>query len=94
MNYIIPESRINQIIFAYLDSLNMDVTYAIPNIKFLNGDYYALVYNTKYMYLDVSPKFFNIIRNMFGLNEERIENILSSWVEQKLGVEILSILNF
>jgi hypothetical protein len=88
MKYIISESRINQIIFAYLDSLNMVKVKEYNLIYIVENKDGVLMYNFTTRTLNIYKDFFDKIQLMFGLDSQHILNILSLWVEDFLGVEI------
>ena len=90
MKYIIPQSRLHQVIFKYLDMQNFNMVKKGDYIYFTEnvGDKYGFL---KYYSYNGSLFIFNVfadkISNMFSLPEEDIEWIISSWVEKTLGGE-------
>jgi 3'-phosphoadenosine 5'-phosphosulfate sulfotransferase len=88
MKYIISESRINQIIFAYLDSLNMFKVKVRNTIHFSENyddnnekNYSVMRYNTEDKSLHIYGGFIKKLELMFGLSEHEILKIINSWVK-------------
>ena len=90
MKYIIPQSRLNELIFKYLDMQDMSVTKYANAIFFAEnvGDKYGVLkYDNGYLY--ILKRFVDKISNMFSLPEEDIEWIISSWVENTFDVKVV-----
>ena len=92
MKYIIPESRLHQVIFKYLDMQNFNMVKKGDYIYFTEnvGDKYGfLKYYSYNRSLFIFSVFADKISNMFSLPEEDTERIISSWVEKTFGVKVV-----
>ena len=90
MKYIIPQSRLHQVIFKYLDMQNFnmvkkgDYIYFTENVR---DRYGFLKYNYYTESLFILKVFADKISNIFGIPIKDLDRIISSWVEKTLGGE-------
>ena len=92
MKYIIPESRLHQIIFKYLDMQDFNMVEKDNYIYFIEnvGDKYGfLKYNYDTGSLFILKVFADKISNIFGIPIKDLERIISSWVEKTFGVKVV-----
>ena len=91
MKYIIPQSRLHQVIFKYLDMQNLNIVkrgvyvYFTENVR---DKYGFLKYNYYTESLFILKVFADNISDMFGLSVKESGQIISSWVENTLGVKV------
>ena len=94
MKYIIPQDKVDKVIFKYLD-LNLKGVekkkskyYEGFVLAFPDEKYGVLAWkkpNTLYIYY----KFINDISNSFGLNESDSKSVITRWVEDRLNLEVV-----
>lgn len=97
MNYIITESRLDKLIFNYLDGKNfiqLEREYSLfddTSIFFVSNesDEYATIrYENKTRYLFISIRLSENISSLFNLSQKESEMIISKWVEKTLNTKI------
>jgi hypothetical protein len=91
MKYIISESRIPQLVSAYLDSLNMVIT-KIDDFIYLSeneGDAHAvLLYNNAAERLWIFGSFAEKLQLIFGLDVFEVMDVVATWIEGFLNVNV------
>ena len=95
MNYIIPESRLHQVIFKYLDMQNLIKTDV--KVHFYDGFYFTrnkgdeyciMGYNKLNGTLTIYSGFVDEVSNMFSLSNEEMSQAISLWIENDFDVEV------
>ena len=92
MKYNIPQSRLNELIFKYLDMQDFNMVEKDNYIYFIEnvGDKYGfLKYNYDTGSLFILKVFADKISNIFGIPIKDLERIISSWVEKTFGVKVV-----
>lgn len=92
MKFIITESKLENIVFKYLDNLDLNPTKRAQSIYFLTVDETALI---KYDMTDyecrVSNKLFDEISSFFSLDRELTLGFIKNWVESNYYLDISKI---
>jgi hypothetical protein len=93
MKYIITESKLDKVIFKYLDmKLNgiekrkgehVDIIFTFPN------EDYGMLGWKKPGYLYVSHELRDEIKNMFGLESSDVLNLIARYVEDRHNLEVI-----
>ena len=90
MKYIITENRLKKIEFKYLDYLFKDI-YEFEskhnNSRFWKKDDEVVLELKKWGNLYVSYSIWGDISNMFSLNYDEVQQLISEWVENRLELE-------
>ena len=90
MKYIITESRLNEIIFNYLDNENFYLSEipkrAILTIKQNNN--LVMYHSLNSEELFVSYYLYNSIMSLFGLTDWEIVHIFKEWVKSRFNIEV------
>ncbi len=93
MKYIIPENKIDKIIFKYLNMIFKGleiapgkhgydgIVFAYPNVNYGKLGYQNGVLYVYYEYIDE-------ISSIFGLEEYDSEEVISRWVSDKFQLEV------
>ena len=98
MKYIIPETKLDKIVFQYLDLNLKDLNKKEP--KYYEGIVFAypdkkygmLGYNTNgtlYIYFELIDE----ISNIFGLNEDDTKSIIGRWFNDRQQLEVTDTTN-
>ena len=92
MKYIITESRLDNVIFKYLDwrlnglekrkGINTDIIFAFPNEE------YGLLSWKKSGILYVFYELMDGIKNMFGLENSDALNVIGRYVEDRYNLKV------
>jgi hypothetical protein len=94
MKYIITESRLNKVIFNYLDTMlsglernkgmYYDIIFGFPNEK------YGVLGWEKPGVLGIYYKIIDEISHYFGMEDSDIEKIIGEWVEDKYNLKVIN----
>ena len=92
MKYNIPQSRLNELIFKYLDMQDFNMVEKDNEIFFTEnvGDEYGFLkykYNTGSLF--ILKVFADKISNIFGIPVKKAEDIISLWVENAFDVAVI-----
>ena len=91
MKYLITESKLNQVIFKYLDIQDFIQIKTSSNIFFVNSeeDEHAQIrYNKKNGVGQITLNLIEDISVLFSLNEVTSKNIIGNWVADTLQMEV------
>ena len=91
MKYLITESKLNQVIFRYLNNQDFIQINNRFDIFFLNseGDEYAQIrYDKKDGVCFISYKLVNEISSFFSLERYDSEKVIGKWVENTLQMKV------
>jgi len=91
MKYIITESKLNQVIFKYLDNQDFIQIEKNDSIYFINseGDEYAQIrFNKKDGWFGIYYKLIEDISSFFSLQEYDSEQVIGRWVENTLQMKV------
>ena len=85
MKYIITESRLESVIFRFLDSYLKD--YSIEDngslVVFGKGDKNQIAYDKGDMILFVREHLYELLRDMFSLNNTSARKVFKDYIESK-----------
>jgi hypothetical protein len=97
MKYIITESKLENIIFKYLDSKDLYLLSTVNSRHFFysrksidDGEYPIISYDNKNKDCFVSSTFAEDVCSLFFIDPEYSLKVISEWVGNKLDVEIES----
>ena len=97
MKYIITESKLENIIFKYLDMKDLFVVGRTRNIHFFpsrksrdDGEYPIISYDKIDKHSFISSTFAEDVCSLFSIDPEYSLKVISEWVGNKLDVEIES----
>jgi len=97
MKYIITESKLENIIFKYLDSKDLYLLSTVNSHHFFYsrksidyGQYPIISYDNKNKDCFVSSTFVEDVCSLFSIDPEYSLKVISEWVGNKLDVEIES----
>ena len=91
MKYLITESKLNQVIFRYLNNQDFIQIEKANRIYFINseGDEYAQIrYDKKDGVCFISYKLVNEISSFFSLRTSDSEEVIGRWVENTLQMKV------
>jgi hypothetical protein len=91
MKYLITESKLEKVIFRYLDSLNFIQIETSSNIFFVNSedDEHAQIrYTKKNGFCQINLNLIEDISALFSLNDATSKDIIGKWVEHTLQNEV------
>jgi hypothetical protein len=91
MKYLITESKLNKVIFRYLNNQDFIRIDKVSNIYFVNseGDEYAQIrYYEVNGWCYISNKLVNEISSFFSLSESDSEQVIVRWVEDTLQMNV------
>jgi hypothetical protein len=91
MKYLITESKLNQVIFKYLDNQDFIQIETSSNIFFVNSeeDEHAQIrYNKKNGVGQITLDLIEDISVLFSLDEVLSKNIIGNWVGNTLQMEV------
>ena len=91
MKYIITESKLNQVIFKYLDNQNFIQIEKNGSIYFINseGDEYGQIrYDKEDGWCGIYYKLIEDISSFFSLQEYDSKQVIGRWVENTLQVRV------
>jgi len=97
MKYIITESKLENIIFKYLDSKDLYLLSTVNSRHFFpsrksidDGEYPIISYDNKNKDCFISSAFVEDVSSLFSIDPEYSLKVISEWVGNKLDVEIES----
>jgi len=97
MKYIITESKLENIIFKYLDMKDLYLLSTVNSSYFFysrksfdDGEYPIIFYDNKHKDCFVSSAFVEDVSSLFSIDPEYSLKVISDWVANKLDVEIES----
>ena len=91
MKYLITESKLEKVIFMYLNNQDFIQIERINNIFFVNseGDEFAQIrYHKKNGWCHINLNLIEDISVLFSLNESKSKDIIGNWVGNTLQMEI------
>ena len=98
MKYLITESKLNKVIFRYLDIQNFHVTRHNNNdynfwdrSDYENGILTITISTHKQINCFIVPDFLDSVSSLFSLDISDSKNIIGDWVESKTGFEFKNI---
>ena len=94
MKYLITESKLDRVIFMYLDNQDFVVIKMKNRLYYVNseGDEYAQVrYHPKDRWCTIHYDLVEEIGNFFSLDTYQSINIINRWVENKLGINSINV---
>jgi hypothetical protein len=94
MKYIITESKLNQVIFKYLDNQDFIQIEKNGGVYFINseGDEYAQIkFNKSSRWCTIERKLMVEIASFFSLEYHDAMSFIARWVESKIGLEFNTI---
>jgi len=92
MKFIITESKLENIVFKYLDNLDLNPTKRAQSIYFLTVDETALIkYDMTDYECKVSNKLFDEISSLFSFVRESTLGFIKNWVESNYYLDISKI---
>lgn len=97
MKYLITESRLENLIYKYLDLKDLYVVGETRNVYFFpsrkswdDGEYPIIAYHSAHKDCFVSSTFVEDVCSLFSIDPEYSLKVISEWVGNKLDVEIES----
>ena len=97
MKYLITESRLENLIYKYLDLKDLYVDSGYRNVYFFlsrksweDNEYPIITYNGTHKDCFVSSTFVEDVCSLFSIDPEYSLKVISEWVGNKLDVEIES----
>lgn len=94
MKYIITESKLENLIFDYLDNQNFYVIHHMGDIYFSeseqdwkSGGYAIIGYHKKHNDVFISSELIEKISNIFGLDINYVMDIINNWIMYKYDVK-------
>jgi hypothetical protein len=91
MKYIITDSKLENVIFLYLDNQDFIQIEKGNNIYFFNseGDEYAQIrYDKDDGWCGIYDRLINEISSLFSLEESDSEKVIGRWVENTLNMSV------
>jgi hypothetical protein len=91
MKYIITESKLNQVIFKYLDNQDFIQIEKNGSIYFINseGDEHAQIrYDKSDGWCIINYELINELSSFFSLDEFNSEQVIGRWVENTLQMRV------
>jgi len=97
MKYIITESKLENVIYKYLNLKDFVILNTSDSYRFyssrqaIDDDEYSLItYDKRYKDCFISSVLGEEVCSLFSLHPDNALSIISDWVENKLGVEVES----
>ena len=94
MKYLITESKLDRVIFKYLDNQDFIVIKMENRLYYVNseGDEYAQVrYHPKDRWCTIHYDLVEEIDNFFSLDTYQSIGVINRWVENKLGINSINV---
>lgn len=94
MKFIITESKLDSIVFKYLDNQDFVVIKMKNRLYYVNseGDEYAQVrYHPKDRWCTIHYDLADEVSKFFSLDYEDSINLINKWVENKLGIKSINV---
>ena len=94
MKFLITESKLENVIFKYLDNqdfVKIDDGKRIWLIKSIEEDYSTIFYSRVTNYCSVRKSFVVNLRTFFSIDTKNAFEIISKWIEKTLDVKVENI---
>ena len=94
MKFIITESKLNSIIFDYLDNQDFVVIKMKNRLYYVNSedDEYAQIrYHPKDRWCTIHYDLADEVSKFFSLDYEDSINVINKWIENKLGIKSINV---
>ena len=94
MKFIITESKLDSIIFDYLDNQDFVVIKMSNRLYYVNseGDEYAQIrYHPKDRWCTIHYDLADEVSKFFSLDYEDSINVINKWIENKLGIKSINV---
>ena len=94
MKYLITESKLDRVIFKYLDNQDFIVIKMKNRLYYVNseGDEYAQVrYHPKDRWCTIHYDLVEEISNFFSLDTYQSIGVINRWIENKLGIKSINV---
>ena len=94
MKYLITESKLDSIVFKYLDNQDFVVIKMKNRLYYVNseGDEYAQVrYHPKDRWCTIHYDLVDEVSKFFSLDYEDSINLINKWIENKLGIKSINV---
>ena len=94
MKFLITESKLDSIIFDYLDNQDFVVIKMSNRLYYVNseGDEYAQIrYHPKDRWCTIHYDLADEVSKFFSLDYENSINVINKWIENKLGIKSINV---
>ena len=94
MKYLITESKLDSIIFKYLDNQDFVVIKMGNRLYYVNSedDEYAQIrYHPKDRWCTIHYDLADEVSKFFSLDYEDSINVINKWIENKLGIKSINV---
>ena len=94
MKYLITESKLDSIVFKYLDNQDFVVIKMKNRLYYVNseGDEYAQVrYHPKDRWCTIHYDLVDEVSKFFSLDYGDSINVINKWIENKLGIKSINV---
>jgi hypothetical protein len=94
MKFLITESKLDSIVFKYLDNQDFVVIKMGNRLYYVNseGDEYAQVrYHPKDRWCTIHYDLADEVSKFFSLDYEDSINVINKWIENKLGIKSINV---
>jgi hypothetical protein len=94
MKYLISESKLENVIYKYLDLKNFFILDTSGSYRFyssrqdVDDEFSIITYDKKYKDCFISSLLGEEVCSLFSLHPDNALSIISDWVENKLGVDV------
>ena len=92
MKYLITESKLNKVIFRYLnnqDFIQIEKNDRIYFVNSENDEYAQIMYNKNVKWFYISLRLIEEISSFFSLDESDSKKIIGRWVENTLQMKVI-----
>ena len=98
MKYLITESKLDKVIFKYLDNQNFvqikkrNIIYFVnsDDNKYEDNEYAQINYDKKNRWCNIKYTLINDISSFFSMDESDCREVISKWVENTLQVMVIT----
>jgi hypothetical protein len=97
MKYLITESKLDRVIFKYLDNqdfIQIEKENSIYFVNSKNGKNGEIRYDKEYGWCVIYRKLIKEISSFFSLGESVSEEIISNWVEDTLQMKVTNTFDY
>ena len=94
MKFLITESKLDSIVFKYLDNQDLVVIKMKNRLYYVNsdGDEYAQIrYHPKDRWCTIHYDLADEVSKFFSLDYEDSINVINKWIENKLGIKSINV---
>ena len=94
MKYLITESKLNKVIFKYLDNQDFVVIKISNRLYFVNseGDEFAQIkYYPEDRWCTIHYDLADEVSKFFSLDYEDSISVINKWIEDKLGIKSINV---